>query len=533
MKKFILLTMLMVGITSATINAQVGINEDNSQPDATAILDVKSTTKGVLIPRMTSTQKAAITTPATGLIVYDNTTSSFWYYNGAAWTEIISDSQTLISDADNDTKIQVEKSANEDIIRFDIGGSEILVLTKSPAGATILGFPNNNSNTFIGEGAGYSTTGSYNVFSGYQAGYNNTTANYNVFSGFKAGYNNTTGSNNVFSGFKAGNSNVGGSSNVFSGYAAGYSNVGGSSNVFSGYKAGYNNTTGSSNVFSGYEAGYNTTGSSNVFSGYQAGYSTTGNNNVFSGHSAGFSNTTGSYNVFSGYAAGYNNKSDGNVFSGFQAGYTNTTGTGNVFIGNNAGYSETGSNKLYIDNSSTATPLIYGDFGDNRVGINRVATTNTLEVGGEASKASPGDWIGNSDARLKKNITPLSSEKVLNQLLALQGITYEWNDDKTGNERPEGIQYGFTAQNIQAVFPTLVDEDNTGYLQTAYGTYDAMTVEAIRALNDKITVLEKENQELKAQVSKINELEKMMVDLQVQLRAKTTANVTETVATEK
>ena len=36
------------------------------------------------------------------------------------------------------------------------------------------------------------------------------------------------------------------------------------------------------------------------------------------------------------------------------------------------------------------------------------------------------------------------------------------------------------------VFPTLVREDNTGYLQTAYGTYDAMTVEAIRALNDKI-----------------------------------------------
>jgi len=399
MKKFILLTMLMVGITSATINAQVGINEDNSQPDATAILDVKSSTKGVLIPRMTSSEKAAITTPATGLIVYDNTTSSFWYYNGAAWTEIISDSQTLISDADNDTKIQVEKSANEDIIRFDIGGSERLVLTKSLAGATILSFPNNNSNTFIGEGAGYSTTGS--------------------------------------------------------------------SNVFSGYTAGYKNTTGSSNVFLG--------------------------------HQAGFFNT----------------------------------GDGNVFIGNNVGFSEIGSNKLYIDNSSTVTPLIHGDFNTNIVGINRVATTNTLEVGGTASKSSAGDWIANSDARLKKNITPLSSEKVLNQLLALQGITYEWNDDKTGNERPEGIQYGFTAQNIQAVFPTLVDEDNTGYLQTAYGTYDAMTVEAIRALNDKITVLEKENQELKAQVSKINELEKMMVDLQVQLRAKTTANVTETVATEK
>ena len=66
-------------------------------------------------------------------------------------------------------------------------------------------------------------------------------------------------------------------------------------------------------------------------------------------------------------------------------------------------------------------------------------------------------------------------------MLQLQGVSYEWNDDQTGYARPEGTQYGFTAQNIQEVFPTLVNEDNLGYLQTAYGTYDAMYVEAIRA----------------------------------------------------
>lgn len=74
----------------------------------------------------------------------------------------------------------------------------------------------------------------------------------------------------------------------------------------------------------------------------------------------------------------------------------------------------------------------------------------------------------------------------LKQQIEPQGVTYEWSDDKTGSERPEGIQYGFTAQNIQEVFPTLVEEDNLGYLQTAYGTYDAMTVEAIRALYEEI-----------------------------------------------
>ena len=81
----------------------------------------------------------------------------------------------------------------------------------------------------------------------------------------------------------------------------------------------------------------------------------------------------------------------------------------------------------------------------------------------------------------------------------------EWNDDKTGNNRPDGIQYGFIAQNIQEVFPTLVEEDNFGYLKTAYGTYDAMTVEAIRALNDKIENLEEENQNLENRLEKIEE----------------------------
>jgi hypothetical protein len=136
----------------------------------------------------------------------------------------------------------------------------------------------------------------------------------------------------------------------------------------------------------------------------------------------------------------------------------------------------------------------------NLLGIGRNPVTNRLEVEGAASKTTAGDWIANSDARLKKNIQPLHPEKTLEKLLALQGITYEWNDDKTGSVRPEGIQYGFTAQNIQQVFPSLVETDALGYLQTPYGTYDAMTIEAIRALNEKITVLQTENAGFKALV---------------------------------
>ncbi|NRT14024.1 hypothetical protein HNP99_000349 [Flavobacterium sp. 28A] len=58
--------------------AQVGIG--TVTPDATAVLDVSSTTKGMLTPRMTTTQRNAITTPANGLMVYDTTLKSFYYY---------------------------------------------------------------------------------------------------------------------------------------------------------------------------------------------------------------------------------------------------------------------------------------------------------------------------------------------------------------------------------------------------------------------------------------------------------------------
>ncbi len=58
-------------------------------PNASSLLDITSTTKGVLIPRMTKTQRDAILTPATGLMIYQtNSTPGFYFYNGAAWTAV-------------------------------------------------------------------------------------------------------------------------------------------------------------------------------------------------------------------------------------------------------------------------------------------------------------------------------------------------------------------------------------------------------------------------------------------------------------
>jgi hypothetical protein len=68
--------------------AGVSLNIGGTAPDASAIMDISSVTKGILIPRMSTAQREAIVAPVAGLMVYDNTTNGFWFYNGAAWTQI-------------------------------------------------------------------------------------------------------------------------------------------------------------------------------------------------------------------------------------------------------------------------------------------------------------------------------------------------------------------------------------------------------------------------------------------------------------
>lgn len=139
--------------------------------------------------------------------------------------------------------------------------------------------------------------------------------------------------------------------------------------------------------------------------------------------------------------------------------------------------------------------------------------TNQLALNGNASKSVAGSWNANSDKRLKKDIVQLDSREMLKRLLRLKGVSFEWDDDKTGFERPEGTQIGFIAQDIEKAFNTtqFVSKDDHGYLVSAYGTYDPVIVEAIRALNDKV----EENEKLKETVNelerRLDRLEKMII----------------------
>ncbi|WP_341216258.1 hypothetical protein [uncultured Wocania sp.] len=66
--------------------SQVGIG--TTSPDASSVLDISSTTQGVLTPRMTSAQRIAIITPATGLLVFDTDQNAFYFYDSSSWVKL-------------------------------------------------------------------------------------------------------------------------------------------------------------------------------------------------------------------------------------------------------------------------------------------------------------------------------------------------------------------------------------------------------------------------------------------------------------
>ena len=238
-------------------------------------------------------------------------------------------------------------------------------------------------NIFIGLNAGMSIepdllNGTNNVFIGNEAGLLNNTGWRNVFIGQEAGNSNTSGFSGVFIGYQAGFSNLSAFSNIFVGSSSGYSNTTGYNNIFIGASAGSANTEGMSNIFIGSGAGKSTIGDvsfegyNNLFLGNSSGYENiTGATNVYVGNGSGFSMTSGKSNVFIGTDVGRSKTGgDDNVMVGYRSGYSNTSGEGNVFLGYQTGYYETGSDKLYIDNRSTSTPLIYGEFDNNFLQIN-------------------------------------------------------------------------------------------------------------------------------------------------------------------
>jgi hypothetical protein len=420
-----------------------------------------------------------------------------------------------------------------------------------------------------------------------------------------------------------------------------------SNNLMLGLSSGVNISTGFSNTFYGTRTGEaNTEGSGNVFIGHNAGNdNTTGGSNIFIGNSAGTMNTTGESNVSVGTSSGVSlDDGTNNTFVGQAAGFSVVSGTGNIFLGANAGQNETGSNKLYIENSSSSSPLIYGEldndivaingklgigtsspFGifdlqnendgtimfrmirttnstsqrvrlnlqkgkgtlssptsvvngdeladilasgyvdgsyengasigfevdddvtsgypptsiyfstrdgifnlrrlvissNGNVGIGRTATSNLFEVDGDASKDVAGDWLANSDKRIKTDIKEIRNSFEL--MKALRPVKFKYTEywREQNPSITDKYYFNFIAQEFQEVFPEAVkgsgefiEGDPEEILQI--DTYNAQ-ITTIQAVKDLIAIVEQLQQENASLKSKNSSLEQRVSSMEASL----------------
>ena len=352
MKK-LTLSLLTLAISLA-LHAQVAINTDGSAANNSAMLDVKSTNHGILIPRMTVSQRATIPTPLpTGLLIFQtDSNTGFYFYNGTVW------------------------------IRLTDGFSSVKKVDDLSDGKS----DSNGSSIFLGKDAGFNDNGSNNgnVGIGNNALRVNSSGSGNSATGFSALYNNITGYSNVAIGTSALNSNTTRSNLVAIGDSALYNNETGAQPGT--YEATYNTAVGSKALLS------NTTGAGNTSLGYTSLYSnSTGWYNTVVGAGAAYQNTIGEGNTSIGNSASYNNTSGNyNTSTGFSALYDNTTGYSNVAIGTSALYS----------NTSRANLVAIGDSALYHNGPGATFGWHAVQNTAVGSKALYSNTIGGSNTAM-------------------------------------------------------------------------------------------------------------------------------------
>ena len=422
-----------------------------------------------------------------------------------------------------------------------------------------------SNNVATGYSAMYSnTTGSNNAATGYSSLFSNTTGYSNTAVGYSSiknnvggyrnsglgdsvlfsntsGYNNsaigfyslgknTTGYSNSAVGINTLNGNLTGNENSAVGVNALFSNISGSGNSAFGISALYSNSSGNYNTALGYQSLYSNnlnSGIGNTATGAFALNANTGSNNTANGVYALFGNTLGTYNSAFGWEALYGTTSGiYNIAIGAYAGYnvispsnSNTTGSYNIYIGANAGQGTStqlnnaiaiGKNALVNVNNA----MVLGGTGADKVfvgigtsspaaeldvcGSGRI--TGTFNVGGVLSSST--GIACSSDKRYKKNILPLNN--ALNNVLKLQGVTYNWRKDEFPDKGfTDNTQIGFIAQDIEKIFPQMVFTDDKGYKSVDYSRLTPVLVEALKAQQKIIDTQNQSINELKAEVKDI------------------------------
>jgi hypothetical protein len=142
----------------------------------------------------------------------------------------------------------------------------------------------------------------------------------------------------------------------------------------------------------------------------------------------------------------------------------------------------------------------------------RVDHAGNLEISGNAVKPGGGSWSTPSDVRLKKSVEPING--ALQKMLSLRGVTFEYVDPTAINEL-SGLRTGMVAQEVERVFPSWVDVGADGYKRLTFRGFEAIAVEAVRELDDKV------NGNARDAMSRIAELERQNAELRRAIEALT------------
>jgi hypothetical protein len=317
---------------------------------------------------------------------YVDNVASPWIISGSDLYTTIYDVQVGTTTPINSAKFSVVGDIFSDNMQYNITMYNSYIGYQAGANS---GINANNDNTFVGYRSGYENEGDYNTFVGSKAGYSasSATGSSSVGVGHSALYELSSGANNIGVGNSAGYSITSGSDNIFIGLNAGALTTATSSNIAIGSYSQSILDGGLNNVSIGEKAGRYLNGQNNVAIGFESGSSyapSAGNYNTFLGNKAGLS-STGNNNTAIGSESALNMTGANNTFLGYKAGLNVTTGSSNVMLGNEAGGTSNVSNSLYIDNSNTTTPLIFGKFDNDSLVINGYLRLNgATNIGGGA-----------------------------------------------------------------------------------------------------------------------------------------------------
>jgi len=396
-----------------------------------------------------------------------------------------------------------------------------------------------SQNTALGFGAlsNSNTTGSDNIAIGVYALYNNNTGNNNVSVGDFSLMNNQSGYANTAIGLQALNNNNAGE-NTAVGYNALINNSNGTFNAALGATSAQNNNSGSQNTAVGYNAlGGNTSGNYNT----AIGFNTLNNASNLSNAIAigALARVDCSNCMVLGSVLGINGGGS-NVKVGI--GTTNPLSPLHIRQGNSVGTAPFGPLSVESDNAAyigLMTPngsesgLIFGKQNNNasggivynngflpdglqfrtagnntrmsinslgQVGIGTNSPTQALHVVGNV--CATGTYLSCSDVRYKKDFIHIDHS--LESILSLNGVYYHWRSDefpemKFNTER----QIGFSAQEVEKLFPEIVKTGPDGYKSVDYGRLTPVLVEAIKEQQKKIDNLEQQLNEVKALLTKL------------------------------